>query len=351
MKQFSKITQKVIYFFFLITFSNNIYGQETTLEEAKKKLEEAKSQKASAESKLAESQALVDKLSPPPIWTKGGFLTLNLGQTALVNWVPGGNSNISAALVGHYHFFYKKNKHNWDNNFDGKWGVVKNWDLVTGKNDPIRKNEDKFQVTSKYGYDITRSGKLNLGLLVDFMSQYTATYILTNDQKKDSVLISKFAAPAYLKIAPGFEYKFNKEFKIFFSPSTGKFTFVTDSLLSAQGMYGVAKNSKIRAEFGAYFTAWFDKEIAKNIFFKSQLDLFDNYMNNTTDISGKTKRLNIDVNWRNDFKMNVNKYITINIFTTLVYDDDQRVNVPDKGMVPRTQFSENLGVGFTYNFK
>ena len=344
--------QKIFILFFLAFCTLNSYSQDTiSLEQAKKQLEDAKTLKADADKKFDESTQLVEKLSPTPVWTRGGYLTLNLGQTALVNWVPGGNSNISAALVGHYHFYYKKNKHNWDNNFDAKWGVIKNWDLITGKNDPIRKNDDRFQVTSKYGYDITKSGKLNVGLLVDFLSQFSATYLPTGDNKKDSVLSSKFAAPAYLKISPGLEYKFSKSFKIFFSPSTGKFTFVTDSLLSAQGAYGVEKNKKVRAEFGAYFTAWFSKEIAKNINFKSQLDLFDNYMNSDLDYNGKTKRLNIDVNFRNDISMTVNKYITINIFTTLVYDDDQRVNVPGKGIVPRTQFSENLGVGFTYKFK
>lgn len=344
--------KKLLIFSFFLTGSLTTFGQETpNLDEATKKLEEAKSAKAAADAKLAEAQAAVDKLTPIPTWTKGGFLTLNIGQTALVNWVPGGNSNISAAIVGHYHFNYKKKKHNWDNSIDGKWGVIKNWDLVTGKNDPIRKNDDRLQITSKYGYDVTKAGKLNAGLLVDFLSQFSPTYSLTADQKKDSVLVSKFAAPAYLKISPGLEYKFNKYFKIFISPSTGKFTFVTDSLLSSQGAYGVDVNEKVRAEFGAYFTAWFDKEIVKNINFKSQLDLFDNYLNKDVDFNGKTKRFNIDVNWRNDITMKVNKYITINIFTTLVYDDDQRVNVEGKGLVPRTQFSENLGVGFTYNIK
>lgn len=344
--------KKILIFSIFMSASLLSHSQENTeLEDAIKKLEEAKAAKTEAEERLKAAQAYVDKIKPIPTWTKGGFLTLNIGQTALVNWVPGGNSNISAALVGHYHFNYKKKKHNWDNSIDGKWGVVKNWDLVTGKNDPIRKNDDRLQVTSKYGYDVTKKGKLNAGLLLDFLSQFSPTYSLTADQKKDSVLVSRFAAPAYLKISPGMEYKFNQYFKIFFSPSTGKFTFVTDSLLSAQGAYGVDKGEKARAEFGAYFTAWFDKEIVKNINFKSQLDLFDNFLNKDTDYNGKTKRLNIDVNWRNDFTMKVNKYITINIFTTLVYDDDQRINIEGKGLVPRTQFSENLGVGFTYNIK
>src|SRR5262245_56022393 len=96
-------------------------------------------------------------------------------------------------------------------------------------------------------------------------------------------------APAYLTVAIGLDYKPSEFFSAFISPATGKFTFVTDQDLADQGAYGVdpaevdalgnkiADGKTIRSEFGAYFRAKFQKDVATNFNLSTTLTLFDNY--------------------------------------------------------------------------
>ncbi|HAX92595.1 MAG TPA: hypothetical protein DCY25_01385, partial [Bacteroidales bacterium] len=134
-----------------------------------------------------------------------------------------------------------------------------------------------------------------------------------------------------------------------------KFTFVTDKTLSDAGAFGVEPGETSRGEIGGYIRAiWsrndFKNEFLKNVAFTSKIDLFSNYANNPQ---------NIDVTWENLIGLKVNKFLSVNFNTVLVYDDDIRVPVdrnnngefeafeaPGK----RVQFKEILGVGFSYNF-
>jgi hypothetical protein len=325
------------------------FAQEKSIETLKQELETAKVAKVASDAKVAEINDAIAKLTPLKVWTNGGYITLNLGQTYLSNWVAGGNSNFSGVLIGHYHKNYKKGKENWNNSLDAKWGMIKNHDFSTGKGDPLRKNEDYLRLISDFSHDVSASGKLQAGFMADFQSQFTPTY----DQVDTNKILSQALSPAYLKVVPYIGYKFSKYFKIRFSPATGKMTFVTSDTIAKRGEYipleadGTVK--KFRAELGAYATANFEKEIVKNIKYRSGLDLFMNYMNNSVDDFGKSKRTNIDVNWSNDIMIKATKYIGITISTMLIYDEDQRITLPNGSKAPRTQFRENFGLGLTYD--
>ncbi len=337
------IKNKFILLLFVCT-TLSATAQTSSIDSLKKILDDQKASKKIAEDQIKTTEAAIAKLTPPIIWTKGGFVALNLGQTALINWAAGGNSNFSGTIVVNYFANYRKGKHSWNNSFDGKWGLIKNHDFVTGKGDPVRKNEDFLQVMTNYSYDLTSSGRFQAGFLADFQSQFTATFNPTNDTQ----LVSRFMAPAYLKLGPFIGYKFTSYFKFTFSPASGKITFVNDPTIAASKVY-TPNGEAVRTEIGAYLTAMFEKEIVKNIKLKSQLDLFNNYLNSEVDFNGKSKRANIDVNWRNDLFMRVNKYIGVTISTALIYDEDQKVTIGTEKK-PRTQFRENLGIGLSYNF-
>jgi len=89
----------------------------------------------------------------------------------------------------------------------------------------------------------------------------------------------------------------------------------------------------------------------KNISLTTKIDLFSNYAHNPQ---------NIDVSWETLVAMKVNKYISVNLNTHLLYDDDilipldrndngsftDPVDMPGK----RIQFKEIFGVGFSYKF-
>jgi hypothetical protein len=75
--------------------------------------------------------------------------------------------------------------------------------------------------------------------------------------------------------------------------------------------------------------------------------LFSDYLENPQ---------NIDASWEVLISMKVNKYISTTLSTHLLYDDDIDIAVDTNNdgitdrFVPRTQFKEVLGVGFSYKF-
>jgi hypothetical protein len=136
---------------------------------------------------------------------------------------------------------------------------------------------------------------------------------------------------------------------------TVKFTFVTDRQLSDSGAFGVTPGKKTLIEFGGYLRAIYTKndfknEFLKNVSFTSKIDLFSDYFKNPQ---------NIVVNWETLIALKVNKYISANFNTQLIYDDkvlipsDKNGNgtiEPGEGIRSKIQFKEILGVGLSYNF-
>ena len=172
---------------------------------------------------------------------------------------------------------------------------------------------------------------------------------------------SNFLAPGRLTLAAGLDWKPNDMFSLFFSPAAGKMTFVTDKGVD-ETTYGLQANTIVRTEFGAFLKAEFKKEIMKNIKFKTSLIMFNNYLDSSKDdfydkdgnYKQKSNRGNIDVDWVTGFDLTVNKWITVNLATQLIYDHDVKITRTDKDGItktgPTTQFSEALNVGFTYRF-
>ncbi|HRY99858.1 MAG TPA: hypothetical protein P5550_12450, partial [Bacteroidales bacterium] len=107
------------------------------------------------------------------------------------------------------------------------------------------------------------------------------------------------------------------------------------------GAYGVDPGENLRSEFGGFVKVAFKTDLMENVNFQTKADFFSNYLNNPQ---------NIDVNWEVLIAMKVNKFITANLSTQLLYDDD--INIVDKNgdIGPRTQFKEIFGIGFAYKF-
>jgi hypothetical protein len=277
-------------------------------------------------------------------WKKGGLIALNLAQTSLTNWAAGGQN--SAAINGIFSAFanYKQGKSAWDNSLDIGYGILKQ-----GKDASPMKTDDKFDFFSKYGREAFKN--FYWSALMNFRTQMRPGYKYPDTENKISDLFS----PAYLLLAAGMDYKPNPYFSAFIAPLTGKFTFVNDPGLSAAGAFGVTPGQNSRSEIGGYFRAIFSKndfkdEFMKNVAFTSKIDLFSNYSHNPG---------NIDITWENLIGLKVNKFISVNFNTVLMYDDDIKVPVDRNGNGefesteapgPRTQFKEILGVGFSYKF-
>jgi hypothetical protein len=297
------------------------------------------------------SNAQIDTLPKDTLWKKGGIISLNLSQVALNNWAAGGNSSISFTGFATLYANHRKGKFAWDNNLDLGYGMVQQDD------DPIRKNEDKIDFTSKAGM---RAGntKWFYSAFLNFRSQFANGFNFPND----SVIISKFMAPGYIQFSLGMDYKPNEYFSMFISPLATKFTIVADQRLADAGAYGVDQavfdglgnkiedGKQLRSEFGANLSARFIKTVATNVSINARVELFSNYTEDPQ---------NVDINAELLVAMKVNKYITASIFAQVIYDDNTPVQLytgsgADKvpaGSGPRTQFKEVLGIGIAYAFR
>lgn len=299
----------------------------------------------------------VDTIPKP--WTKGGQGGVTYNQVGLFNWASGGQSNMT--LIGNLNLFANRKgaTSTWDNSLDMAYGFLKN-NFIYDPQGPVTKAEDKIELNSKYGKKAW-SEKVFYSGLATFRTQFAKGFA----RPGDSVYISRALAPAYLILAAGLDFKPKDYLSIFVSPLSGKMTIVGDDSLSNAGAFGVNSRdengdfrpgsfNKMRLEFGATFKAKFKKDIMKNVGLESNLELFSNYIDRPE---------NIDVRWSNALVAKINKFLVVNLFTDMIYDNDiaipqvnPRTGAPvlDVNGVqrkrPNLQFKEVFGLGFSYKF-
>ena len=188
----------------------------------------------------------------PEVWKTGGIFSLNLAQGSLSNWAAGGEKfSIAVNTFVNAYAYYKKGKHSWDNNLSFYLGYVKTTSLGT------RKNDDRFEYFSKYGYAL--GPKLNISGLFDIRTQFFKGYTYPDADTK--VYSSNFLAPAYILLSPGFDYRPVKNLSIYLSPVTARWTVVRDTALSIN--YGVDAGEKSDFQFGAYVSVNYMANLGK----------------------------------------------------------------------------------------
>jgi hypothetical protein len=263
----------------------------------------------------------------PKIWKTGGLFTLNAAQGSLSNWVGGGDKfSLSVVSSLNLYAYYKKGKNTWDNTLDLGYGFVKTTSLGQ------RKNDDRIDLLSKYGHEL--APKWYLSTLFNFRTQFSKGYTYSKDSLNRDVktLSSASFAPAYFLLSLGIDFRPTDYFSLFLSPITERLLVVTNDSLSGIGAFGVEPGKKTRSEIGAFVSAQFKKEIAKNIVYTARMDLFSNYQRNPQ---------NVDLYFTNLLAMKVNKYMSANIALDLLYDDDA---------IQKLQVRELIGVGFSAGF-
>lgn len=267
-------------------------------------------------------------------WTLKNVAGINLSQTSLTNWAAGGENSIAWNIYFNGSANYKKGRWSWDN------ALVTDFGQTYTESAKWNKSLDKLNLNSKVGYELMKHW--NAALLLDFLTQFTKGYATAQAKQNGDPHISNFMAPGYLTLSLGADYKPFDGFSVLISPLTGKMTFVTDKALSDIGAFGVKPGENVLAELGASIVANYSTNITQNISLITKLTLFTAYNNNPG---------NIDVNWDMMLAAKISKYLTANLTTNLIYDDD--INSVDKdGNVagPRVQFREVLGLGISYTF-
>ncbi len=315
-----KITWSVTLCFSLL-FSVQLFAQDETVKELKN------------ESGKSITKDPNDTI--PKIWKTGGLLSVNVNQGALSNWAAGGDkSSLSIASLASLYAYYKKDRHIWDNTLDLAYGIVNTTSLGT------RKADDRIDLLSKYGYQISKKNWY-VGMLFNFRTQFTKGYAYPDGKGK--VMTSDFMAPGYVLVSPNITYQPSDRFSVSLSPATARWTIVGNDSLSNIGAYGVDPGKKIKTEFGAFATVNYRAKISENASYQGRLDLFSNYLRNPQ---------NIDLYMTNVLLVKVTKLITVSLSLDMIYDDDVKsVDKDGNERGPKPQLKELMGIGLAYRFK
>lgn len=272
--------------------------------------------------------AVAETAQDTTYWKYNGSASLNFSQVSLTNWAAGGKSSVAGVFLLNANANYKKDKWIWDNALNIGYG------LLNEEGGETTKSEDKLDISSKVGYEAVKSWYYSA--LMGFNTQFSNGYNYPNTENA----ISRFMAPAYLNLALGMDYKPSEKFSAFISPLNAKTTFVLDETLSDAGNFGVTPGDKMRAELGAMAKASLNINLMENVKLATDLTLFSNYLENPE---------NIDITWNMLISMKVNKWLSANLATNLIYDDDIEIEKDGK-LAPRIQFKQLFGAGLSVNF-
>jgi DUF3078 family protein len=277
--------------------------------------------------------AQTDTAAKVKYWKFTGNVQLLLNQSAYYQWAVGGENTLGYTGIADLSLNYKKNKNIWENRLYLALGNTRQGNIV-------RKNEDKIDFNSKYGREIGKN--LYWSTQFNFLSQFINGYNYPND----SLVVSKFMAPAFFFLGTGIDYRPVDFLTITFQPLAARITWVTDTNAVDQTQYGILRGSTTRNQLGALLNIAIEKEIMKNMNLRTDVSLYSDYLDNPQ---------NLLVKWNFKLDMAINEWFAASIITELIYDD--RVLVPKKGAGdvitygPGVQFKELLGIGLTYTIK
>ncbi len=291
-------------------------------------------------------------------WEHRGAISLNSTQTYLSNWASGGNSAFNLTGLLNYSFFYRDNRHSWDNIINAAYGRS-----VIELNQPSVKTDDKLDFTTKYGWRAKYNWSYTA--MINFKTQFAGGYVAGSRGIPDLQRgkISDWLSPAYFTAALGMDYLQQRIITCFISPFTAKGTIVKNQRLADLGQFGVKPavmdangalikpGENLRMEYGAYIRLGLSKSWKDQYRIDTKLELFSSYLNNPQ---------NIDFNFESVLGCKINKYFGFSVTMQMIYDDDivlikQPAGFDNNGLPtaeikgPGLQFKEVLGIGFQYS--
>jgi len=253
-------------------------------------------------------------------WKRSGTFILNVNQGSLSNWAAGGEqSTLGINSLLNYIVNYRHGRNTWDNYFDFALGFQNATSFQK-----FRKIDDRIDVTSKYGYQLSK--KWYAAALMNFNTQILEGFNYTDSS---STKISNLLTPGKLLLSVGLDYRPNNELSIFISPTSARLLIKKDKDFYDTENFGVPAQKKLYTEFGAYITAKYNKKITSWATYTGRLDLFSNY---------RKEPKNVDVFMTNLLAMKLNRWLATTLSVDLIYDDD---------ILQRTQLKEILGLGLS----
>ena len=269
-------------------------------------------------------------ISPTSYYLSKGKITTLLNQSQYKNWIAGGVNNLSLTLILDYDFTLKNGDLEWINRIDGAYGLVKNQD------EDIKKNEDRLELYSLLA--LKNKGRWSYSAVFNLKSQWSNGYEYAPLPNGiiDRTLTTKFLSPAYSLVGLGMFYKRDDNFWFNYALLSARYIIVntvfTESLLDGENYFGVEKGKSSRFEAGGIISAYYKKEIMKNMHMENKLNLFQNYLEDP---------LNIDIDYTLSLEFTINQFFSTNILVQILYDDNA---------IPEIQLKEVFGVSFNVNF-
>jgi hypothetical protein len=303
-------------------------------------------------------------------WKFSGIAGLNISQIGLWNWTGGGNNNGNAYLHANLLLTYKKDHLAWETNFNTEYGWMYTSDTYFGSQYtnrdtkyPFRKSNDKILLSSKLGYEFSKSWFITI--LGSFKSQYDKGYQYIRDGNDERrTLNSHILSPSYTDLSVGIDWKPNPIFSAYLSPIAGRVT--TCLIDSIRASYGVDTNKTFKAAFGLTFKASLNYSPIKNLKILSTIVLFTPYRFDykaQKNLPSARHQVfgNFDVDWDLSISYTFLKVLSVSLSTTLKYRDQEyiiystthaRKGIP-KGTIKtgqRVQFREIIAIGVGYSF-
>ena len=322
----------------VILFNNGKGGLRLVIDDGVKFLRFTESQKKEIlfspkkpDSKL--HKVNIRQVDPLP-WKLFGTGTVGFTQTSLSNWAKGGESSLSLLLISRYVVNYSKKNLKWENWAEFRLGIF------NSKTRGLEKNDDKMEFQSRVGYSAFK--KWYYSAESNFRTQIAKGYKYPDKVNP----ISAFMAPGYLTFSLGMDYKPNKNFSLFLSPLTSKWTFVNDTILIKPSNFGLEAGRKRLWEPGAIVKMNFHWPIMENITYDTRAEIFNNYRYTF-------QKFNVD--WEQTLVLQVSRRINTRIMSQVIYDYNVMFPVTDEtGKVvdkkAKWQFKELFTVGFNYKF-
>lgn len=289
------------------------------------------------------SKNVVEGDSAKP-WKFDGMLSLAASQTSFTNWAAGGDQQIGINMLANVNANYSKNKHSWQNSAICQYGALR----LIDEQDDFRKTDDKFQISSKYGYAINT--KLYYSAIFDYKSQWAKGWTYNDKYDPNDPTTGEYRtrnsscwSPLYLTYTVGIDYQPSENFSLYVSPFCGKTTIVLNDILSEAGAFGVEKGDHSRSEFGWYLKARGAYNPKSWLSISSDVTLFNCYQDGFMD--------EVDIDWNFIATLQINKWLSFSFISELIYDED--ITIPDSDGIEHNslvQFKDVLGVGLTFKF-
>lgn len=271
-------------------------------------------------------------------WVIGGEGHVGFSQIYLENWKKGGQSAISSLVVlkGFANYSRSDGLVKWVNSAEIRNG----WIQQGGEGEGVQKNDDKFELTSRYS--VSAYKKWFYSAELNYETQFFRGY--TYPKKSGDKPISAFMAPARTFFKFGMEYKPSKEFSMLLSPLTIKNVYVRDTSLIDQTKFSIASDKKSFWEPGLNTDISWNTKLTDDISYATKYKMFINY---------KEPFSKYDINWENQIDFQLNNYINMRFLVHFIYDDDVLFPIYDAndvqiGEKAKLQMKEFFSIGFTY---